>query len=38
VTVPANAALLGYSLAAQATTYDGTTFAASNGLAAVVGN
>ena len=38
VTVPANPALLAYSLAAQATTFDGITFASSNGLAAVVGN
>ncbi|MFN9704437.1 MAG: choice-of-anchor I domain-containing protein, partial [Planctomycetota bacterium] len=36
--VPATPALLAYALAAQATTYDGTAFASSNGLAAVVGN
>jgi DNA-binding beta-propeller fold protein YncE len=38
VAVPAVATLLGYSLVAQATTFDGITFASSNGLAAVVGN
>ncbi len=38
VTVPAAPSLLAYALAAQATTFDGTTFASSNGLAAVVGN
>ena len=38
VTVPASPALLAYTLVAQATTYDGATFASSNGLAAVVGN
>lgn len=38
VNVPATPALLAYALAAQATTYDGSAFASSNGLAAVVGN
>ncbi|MBL8753444.1 MAG: choice-of-anchor I family protein [Planctomycetes bacterium] len=37
VVVPANPALLAYSLAAQATTFDGSTFASSNGLVGVVG-
>jgi DNA-binding beta-propeller fold protein YncE len=38
VNVPATPALLAYSLTAQALTYDGVAFAASNGLAAVLGN
>lgn len=38
VAVPAIPTLLALTLVAQATTYDGTTFAASNGLATVVGN
>jgi uncharacterized protein len=38
VTVPAVPALLALTLVAQATTYDGATFASSNGLAGVVGN
>ncbi len=38
VNVPAVPALLAYSLTAQASTFDGTTFASSNGLVAVVGN
>ena len=38
VTVPAAPSLLAFSLAAQASTFDGSVFATSNGLAAVVGN
>lgn len=38
VTVPALPALLAHALAAQATTFDGATFASSNGLVGVVGN
>ena len=38
VTVPAAPSVLANALAAQATTFDGITFASSNGLAAVVGN
>jgi hypothetical protein len=38
VTIPAAPSLLAVSLTVQATTYDGTTFASSNGLVAVVGN
>lgn len=38
VTVPAVPALLAYALVAQATTFDGVTFASSNALVAVVGN
>jgi len=38
IQVPATPALLTFAVAAQATTFDGSAFAASNGLAAVVGN
>ncbi|MEZ6037024.1 MAG: choice-of-anchor I family protein [Planctomycetota bacterium] len=38
VTVPAVPALLAYALTAQVSTFDGSSFATSNGLAAVVGN
>ena len=38
IQVPATPALLTFAIAAQATTFDGSVFAVSNGLAAVVGN
>ena len=38
VNIPATPALLSYALTSQATTFDGVSFAASNGLAAVLGN
>jgi DNA-binding beta-propeller fold protein YncE len=38
VTVPATPSLLAFALVAQATTYDGVSFASSNGLVGVVGN
>lgn len=38
IAIPAAPALVGYALVAQVSTYDGTLFASSNGLAAVVGN
>lgn len=38
ISVPATPALLTFAVAVQATTFDGAAFAASNGLAAVVGN